>query len=54
MVEGELAGLCAAESLGVNGSTLALQIQSARSQLQELRSGPVGEKIRAGLLQAHR
>ncbi|MBS3950520.1 MAG: FAD-dependent oxidoreductase, partial [Peptococcaceae bacterium] len=54
MVEGELAGLCAAKSLGVSGAHLTLQITSARSQLEELRSGPVGDKIRAGLLQAHR
>lgn len=54
MVEGELAGLCAAQDLGIQGEHMALQIASARSQLEELRSGPVGEKIRAGLLQAHR
>lgn len=54
MVEGELAGLCAAKSLGVTGDHITQQIASARSQLEELRSGPVGEKIRAGLLQAHR
>jgi len=54
MVEGELAGLCAAQALGVGGPELLAQIDSARQQLIELRSGPVGEKIRAGLMQAHR
>ena len=54
MVEGELAGLCAAQALGISGDHIALQLASARAQLEELRSGPVGQKIRAGLLQAHR
>lgn len=52
MVEGELAGLCAAQSLGVKGESISGKIASARAQLDELRSGPVGEKIRAGLIQA--
>ena len=52
MVEGELAGWCAVSSLGlIDSSEAAAAIESARHQLETLRSGPVGEKIRAGLCQ---
>lgn len=49
MVEGKLAGLSAAASLGYGkGAVEALQ-QGARQELDELRAGPMGEKIRVGL-----
>ena len=51
MVEGELAGLCAAKSLGFATQTLEGELADAREQLEALRSGPVGEKIRSGLCQ---
>ncbi len=51
MVEGELAGLCAASSLGLSSPTLAAELADAREQLTALRAGPVGEKIRSGLCQ---
>lgn len=51
MVEGELAGLCAAQSLGLASPALADELADARAQLTALRAGPVGEKIRSGLCQ---
>lgn len=51
MVEGELAGYCAARELNKAPADVEARIASARQQLEELRSGPVGEKIRAGLLE---
>lgn len=50
MVEGRLAGLAAAKSLGCGREEdLARQIEEAQKELAALRSGPVGEKIRRGL-----
>jgi sarcosine oxidase subunit alpha len=51
MVEGMLAGLCAAKSLGYDNGTFHDMRQDALNQLKSLRSGPVGEKIRQGLAQ---
>lgn len=51
MVEGELAGLCAASSLGFSSPALSEELADAREQLISLRAGPVGEKIRSGLCQ---
>ena len=49
MVEGELAGLSAALSLGYGGDEAARRREEALRQLDELRAGPTGEKIRQGL-----
>lgn len=49
MVEGQVAGLGAALSLGLGGQQAANMLLDAQEQLAALRSGPVGEKIRAGL-----
>lgn len=49
MVEGRLAGLAAAESLGYGPEQAEALKRSARQELSELRSGPSGGKIRAGL-----
>ena len=49
MMEGRLAGLTAAESLGYTSSRLQADKQDTRDQLNSLRSGPVGEKIRSGI-----
>ena len=49
MVEGYLAGLNAAASLGYGGEQVEQQRHEFETQLNDLRSGPVGEKIRAGL-----
>lgn len=54
MMEGALAGLNAAFSLGYNSDNLENERQNVLEQLISLRSGPVGEKIRAGLVQAAR
>jgi sarcosine oxidase subunit alpha len=51
MVEGELAGWCAVKGLGLVGTEAESSIAVARKQLETLRSGPVGDKIRAGLCQ---
>ena len=49
MVEGRLAGLSAAASLGY-GKEEAPELQkAAMAELDELRAGPMGEKIRQGL-----
>lgn len=50
MVEGQIAGLGAALSLGLGGATAAVALQDAKEQLAALRAGPVGEKTLAGLL----
>lgn len=52
MMEGALAGLNAAASLGYTSETLESDRQNVLDQLAGLRSGPVGEKIRKGLAQA--
>jgi len=49
MVEGYLAGLAAAESLGYKNEMMADQRQDYIEQLESLRGGHVGEKILAGL-----
>lgn len=49
MVEGRLAGLCAAKNLGHTSEKLAEMKKDYLDQLDALRSGPVGEKIRKGL-----
>lgn len=49
MVEGQLAGLGAALSLGLGGEHAGQLLVDAKEQLSALRAGPVGEKIRAGL-----
>jgi sarcosine oxidase subunit alpha len=52
MVEGRLAGLCAAKSLGFTKEEYAYLKNDCLKQLEELRSGPVGEKIRIGIEKA--
>lgn len=49
MVEGRLAGICAAKSLGYEGDNFEELKQDYIDQLNSLRSGPVGEKILSGL-----
>lgn len=49
MVEGKLAGLSAAASLGLALSSLEQEYAEARSQLAALRAGEVSAKIRNGL-----
>lgn len=51
MVEGRLAGLCAARKLGHILPDFEEQKADCHAQLDDLRSGPVGEKIRKGLEQ---
>jgi len=49
MVEGKLAGYAAAESLGYGSDRAAALKEKARSELDELRAGPMGAKIRQGI-----
>lgn len=49
MVEGTLAGVCAAKSLGYGGEAAEEMKMDVVRQLDMLRSGPTGEKIRKGL-----
>jgi sarcosine oxidase subunit alpha len=49
MVEGQLAGLCAAKNLGFVPADVEDRIKDCTDQLKILRSGPVGAKIRNGL-----
>lgn len=51
MIEGRVAGLNAAKSLGYDNGTYNDKLHEALKQLESLRSGPVGEKIRQGLAQ---
>lgn len=51
MVEGRLAGLCAAKNLGYKPENFNTLKEDYLEQLNSLRSGPVGEKIRRGLEQ---
>jgi sarcosine oxidase subunit alpha len=51
MVEGRLAGAVAAESLGYNKEMAVEMKKDAMEQLDVLRCGPAGEKIRKGLEQ---
>ena len=49
MAEGYLAGLCAAAKLGHEPEDFEQRRQSYLRQLEGLRSGPVGDRIRAGM-----
>ena len=49
MVEGRLAGFAAAKALGLDEAMTQSGIEAARAELEELRSGPMGARIRAGL-----
>jgi sarcosine oxidase subunit alpha len=49
MVEGRLAGVCAAASLGHGGAAAEAVRAEALAELYELRCGPAGQKIRDGL-----
>lgn len=49
MVEGRLAGLCAAKNLGLRTEAFEAERADCLRQLQTLRSGPSGEKILKGL-----
>ena len=49
MVEGMIAGYAVAESLGYDPEKAAALKADAVKELQVLRSGPMGAKIRAGL-----
>jgi sarcosine oxidase subunit alpha len=52
MVEGYLTGLYANQKMGVQSSDMQALIDDYHEQLEALRSGPVGDKIREGLAQA--
>jgi len=52
MVEGRLAGLCAAKNLGFASPTFEQEKRECLEQLKALRSGPSGEKILKGLEKA--
>ena len=52
MVEGHLAGLEAAASLGYKTENYLAERRDCLDQLRALRSGPAGDKIRAGLAEA--
>jgi len=49
MVEGRLAGIAAASSLGYNSTNARTMKKEAVKELAELRAGPTGENIRKGL-----
>jgi sarcosine oxidase subunit alpha len=49
MVEGYLTGLYVNKNLGVDDEDMHALIEDYHKQLSALRSGPVGDKIRAGL-----
>ena len=49
MVEGRLAGISAAASLGYGGDISENLIREATDELEELRAGPLGAHIRAGM-----
>ena len=49
MVEGRLVGYAVAVSLGYDVENSQKEVEAARAELQELRSGPMGGKIRAGM-----
>ena len=52
MVEGRLAGYSAAMSLGLGRGQVESLISEALNELDELREGPVGEKIKKGIEKA--
>jgi len=49
MVEGRLAGITAAISLGYGSNEAVKQLDAAKNELNELRSGEMGEHIRRGI-----
>jgi sarcosine oxidase subunit alpha len=49
MVEGEIAGLAVAERLGFGGEAIRLEKEECLDVLRQLRAGPTGGKVRAGL-----
>ncbi|MEG0895220.1 MAG: NAD(P)/FAD-dependent oxidoreductase, partial [Oscillospiraceae bacterium] len=49
MVEGRIAGLCAANSLGHSKENFDELLSDYREQLNSLRDGPVGQRIKSGL-----
>lgn len=49
MVEGKLAGISAAASLGYGRDIAHAKQEEAKAELNDLRSGPMGEKIRCGI-----
>ena len=51
LVEGQIAGLAAAGSLGFRQDGCEEKIREAQAELAGLRHGPTGEKIRSGLLE---
>ena len=53
MVEGRLAGISAAKSLGHGGDRADALQEEAMDELKELRAGPMGESIRAGIEKMH-
>ncbi len=52
MMEGALAGLNAARALGYDSDDFAVKRSGVVKELESLRSGPVGQKIRTGLHKA--
>lgn len=51
MVEGRLAGLCAAAKIGYMPADFEERLESFKAQLRSLRSGPAGEHILRGVAQ---
>ena len=51
MVEGYLAGLCAASKIGHKADDFEARRQDYIKQLDDLRSGPVGQRILSGIEQ---
>jgi len=49
MIEGTIAGLSAARSLGYSAADCELRLAAARAQLEALRRGPKREKVRSGI-----
>ncbi len=49
MMEGRIAGLHAAMTLGYGGDEIESELEEAVKELEEFRSGPFGERIRRGL-----
>ncbi len=49
MVEGRLAGYAVAAALGYDVENSEKEVEAAKAELVELRSGPMGGKIRAGI-----
>ncbi|MGE5587156.1 MAG: NAD(P)/FAD-dependent oxidoreductase [Clostridia bacterium] len=49
MIEGTIAGLAAARSLGYSAPDVEERLATARAELAALRAGPKGEKVRQGI-----